>query len=288
MNLRIRIPLCIALSLACAIYPLAQGQTQSTPTPTTATTTASQDGANTQEANAPASALTNADVLEMLRAGLAPEIITAKIKASAARFDTSPDTLQELKRTGVPDGVILAMVQAPPAGSAATSSEASVETVEAKVPDGTQVEVELNETISSDNLKAGDLIDFKVVQPVLVGGVTVIEKGAGAKARITRAKKAGYWGRSGKLEWAMQDVAATDGSRIPLRFASGQKGSGATGKVATGVVVTAVLFFPAAPLWGFKKGKNAVIPAGQRYEVAVHGDTNVKGKTPAGQTVAKP
>jgi hypothetical protein len=286
MKLRIRIPLSIVLSLACAIYPLAQGQTQSTPTQTPATT-ASQDGANTQDADATASALTNADVLEMLKAGLAPEIITAKIRASATRFDTSPDALQELKRTGVPDAVILAMVQSP-AGSAGASSDASVETVEVKVPDGTQVEVELNETISSDNLKEGALVDFKVVQPVLVGGVTVIEKGAGAKARITRAKKAGYWGRSGKLEWAMQDVAATDGSRIPLRFASGQKGSGSTGKVATGVVVTAILFFPAAPLWGFKKGKNAVIPAGQRYEVAVHGDTNVKGKAPAGQAAANP
>jgi hypothetical protein len=284
MKLRVRIPLCIVLALACATYPLAQGQTQSTPT----TAATSQGGTDTQEAAATASALTNTDVLEMLKAGLAPEIITAKIKASATQFDTSPDALQELKKAGVPDAVILAMVEKP-AGNAPLSSDASsaVETVEVKVPDGTQVEVELNETISSDNLKVGALVDFKVVQPVVVDGVTVVEKGAGAKARITRAKKAGYWGRSGKLEWAMQDVGAADGSRIPLRFASGQKGSGSTGKVATGVAVTAILFFPAAPLWGFKKGKNAVIPAGQRYEVAVHGDTNVKGKAAAGQTTSK-
>jgi hypothetical protein len=42
--------------------------------------------------------------------------------------------------------------------------------------------------------------------------------------------------------------------------------------------ITAVLFFPAAPLWGFKKGKPAVVPAGTRYTVFVSGDTAVKGK----------
>ncbi|MGB7924544.1 MAG: hypothetical protein WCF57_14990 [Pyrinomonadaceae bacterium] len=280
MKLRVRIPLCVTLAFACATYPLAQTQTQPPPS----TPSASQETTNTQEAATTmttADALTNADVLEMLRAGLAPEIITAKIKASASRFDTSPDTLQELKKAGVPDAIVLAMVEASNVNVASPDASIALETVDVRIPDGTQVEVELNETISSDNLKEGALIDFKVVQPILVDGVTVIEKGAGAKARITRAKKAGYWGRSGKLEWAMQDVAAADGSRIPLRFTSGQKGSGSTGKVATGVAVTAILFFPAAPLWGFKKGKNAVIPAGQRYEVAVHGDSNVKGKRSA-------
>jgi hypothetical protein len=59
--------------------------------------------------------LTNADVLTMVKAGLSAEIITAKIKASPDRFDTSPATLGELKNAGVPDAVILAMVKAVPA-----------------------------------------------------------------------------------------------------------------------------------------------------------------------------
>ena len=58
--------------------------------------------------------LTNDDVLAMVKAGLSAEIITAKIKASPDRFDTSPTTLAQLKNAGVPDGVILAMVEAVP------------------------------------------------------------------------------------------------------------------------------------------------------------------------------
>lgn len=58
-------------------------------------------------------ALTNADVLGMAKAGLSADIIVAKIKATSCSFDTNPTTLKELKNAGVPDSVILAMVQAP-------------------------------------------------------------------------------------------------------------------------------------------------------------------------------
>jgi len=77
----------------------------------------------------------------------------------------------------------------------------------------------------------------------------------------------------------MQDVAAVDGGRIPLQFAKATKGDSKGGTVATGMIVTGLLFLPAAPLWAFKHGKNAVIPAGKRFEVFVHGDTEVKGRT---------
>jgi hypothetical protein len=44
----------------------------------------------------------------MLRA---TEIVIAKIKASQCQFDTSPDTLKQLKEAEVPDSVILAMIE---------------------------------------------------------------------------------------------------------------------------------------------------------------------------------
>jgi hypothetical protein len=56
--------------------------------------------------------LTNADVVGMVKAGLNVDIIIAKIKVTSCSFDTSPTTLKELKDAGVPDSVILAMVQA--------------------------------------------------------------------------------------------------------------------------------------------------------------------------------
>jgi hypothetical protein len=62
-----------------------------------------------------AAALTNKDIITMVNARLSQEIIIAKIKSSVCGFDTAPDKLAELKKVGVPDAVILAVVQAPAA-----------------------------------------------------------------------------------------------------------------------------------------------------------------------------
>ena|SRR5215468_3391402 len=55
--------------------------------------------------------LTNAKIIEMTEVGLAPEIITLKIRSSAVDFDISTDALIALKKAGVKDDVISAMVE---------------------------------------------------------------------------------------------------------------------------------------------------------------------------------
>jgi len=88
---------------------------------------ASQD---TQTAKPNTNPLTNADVLDMLKAGLSQEIVIAKINASACEFDTSPAALKALKSANVPDPIILAMVKAgsgpaAPEGKPTTTDEVS-------------------------------------------------------------------------------------------------------------------------------------------------------------------
>jgi hypothetical protein len=63
--------------------------------------------------------ITNQDVTDMLKAGLSPEIVAAKVKASKCQCDTSPAALEKLKSASVPENVILAMVESitpPPSG----------------------------------------------------------------------------------------------------------------------------------------------------------------------------
>jgi hypothetical protein len=55
--------------------------------------------------------LTNSKIVEMTAVGLAPEIILLKIRSSAVNFDISTDALIELKKAGVKDDVISAMVE---------------------------------------------------------------------------------------------------------------------------------------------------------------------------------
>jgi len=220
-------------------------------------------------------ALTNKDVLEMIKSGLTAEVVVAKIKSSATSFDTSPTALTELKTANVPDAVILAMVDRP--SSNGMPVEVPADGI-ATVPDGTEIEIQLTNNASGEEMKVGSMVDFVVIRPVQISGLTIFEKDAAARARITTAKRAGHWGKAGKLEWAMQDVLAVDGNRIPARFTQRQIGDSKGGTVAVAAVATTVLLGPIGLLWGLKKGKPAIIPAGNRYSVFVSGDVKIKGK----------
>src|SRR5258705_10699743 len=239
--------------------------------------------------------LTNQDILTMVRAKLPSALIIEKINSSTCAFDTFPSVLAELKYKGVPDDVLMAMVKshrgerrsAPATGqpsSRATSSgvnESSLPTefAEIVVPDGTPLEVESSFNVSSGEVQEGSAVSFTVVHPVKINSVTVIAAGARATARVTKAKKGGSWGRAGTLAWEMRDVVAVDGSKVPLEFSNRKRGDSKGGTVATAVIVTGVLFWPAAPFWGFKKGKDAKVPAGRRFDVMIHGDTAVSVRT---------
>ena len=225
-----------------------------------------------------ASPLTNKDVVEMLKSGLSADIVIAKIRTSQNNFDTSPAALSDLKAGNVPEAVILEMVKGPVETQTA-STPANEVTV--TVPDGTEIEIQLTNNASGEELKVGDVVDFTLVRPVLVNGVTVFEKDATARARITTAKRAGHWGKAGKLEWAMQDVMSVDGNRVSSRFTQRQVGDSKGGTVAVAAVATTVLLGPLGLLWGLKKGKPSIIAAGNRYSVFVNGDTKIKGKASA-------
>ena len=60
---------------------------------------------------APSAVLTNADIVQMQKAGLSEAIILSKIGTSTAKFATDTQDLIHLKEAGVNDSIIHAMVQ---------------------------------------------------------------------------------------------------------------------------------------------------------------------------------
>jgi hypothetical protein len=71
--------------------------------------------------------LTNESVINMVKAGLPESVIVQKVQSGSKKFDTSTDGLIKLKRAGVPDKVIEAMMGAPAAAApAAASAEPSI------------------------------------------------------------------------------------------------------------------------------------------------------------------
>ena len=232
---------------------------------------AAQDAAkNVQMSAATAKTLTDSDVLALVESKLAPEVIVEKIKASECDFDTSPEALRKLKDAGVPDSLLLVMVMTPKCAASAEATQAR--RVGVKVPEGTVVELETAYTINSQLVRTGDAVSFHVVNPVIVEGAVVIEKGATATALVTRAERGGHFGRAGRIEWEMKEVTAVDGSRIPLGTSGHVVGDSHGAKVATQMAITGVLLWPIAPvvlLHGFKRGENALVPEGKRFNVVV-------------------
>jgi hypothetical protein len=210
--------------------------------------------------------LTNADVIRLVEAKVATEVVTEKIKASACDFDTSPDALRALKDAGVPDSLLLVMVMSP------KCAPPPARRVAVAVPVGTVVELETAYNINSQLVRTGDAISFRVVNPVMVNGQVVIEKGATATALVTKSERGGHWGRAGRIAWTMKEVTAADGSRVPLQFSGRTVGDSKGAKVATQMVVMGALMWPIAPVMlfhGFKRGENAYVPEGKRFDASV-------------------
>jgi len=154
---------------------------------------------------------------------------------------------------------------------------------EFKIPAGTPLEIEAAYTVNSQYVRPEDLISFRVVVPVKVDGMTVIDKDSLVTGRIVRAKRGGHWGKAGKLSWMMQDVVAVDLTRVSLETRKAVdatvSGSSHGGQVATQTIVFGALLGVAAPLAlmsGFKRGENAILPEGKRFVVFVKTDTVVK------------
>jgi hypothetical protein len=187
-----------------------------------------------------------------------------------------------------------------PSQSSAPDSTTRPPAAELKIPAGTPIEVEVAYTVNSIDVKPGERMSFRVLVPIVIDGMTVIERGALVTARVTQAKRGGHWGRAGKLAWTMEDVVATDNSRIPLapetvsrgdnpwslekkttksETTSGQgsvKGTSHAGEVAVMSIVSGALFPPLALMNGFKRGENAILREGRRFVVAVGKESIVR------------
>ena len=148
-----------------------------------------------------------------------------------------------------------------------------------QIPDGTPIDIEAPYTLNSMDFKPNDKISFHVVNPIKVNGLTLVEQGAIATGRIDKAKRGGHFGKAGLFVWTMQTVTAVDGSQIPLRVTPVRlRGDSKAAKVATQMIITGALLpliAPVALLHGFKRGKDAFIPAGKRYSVYVEGSPSV-------------
>jgi hypothetical protein len=140
------------------------------------------------------------------------------------------------------------------------------------VLDGTPVRIRINQTISSADAKVGQNVDFEILDEVKVADVVVIPKGGLALATVTEAQSKKSMGRGGKLNVNIDHARLVNGDKIPLRAVKENQGGGHVGAMTGAIVATSIVFFPAAPLFLFMKGKDITIPKGTEVTAFVNGD----------------
>jgi hypothetical protein len=218
--------------------------------------------------------MTNTDVVKMVKAKIAPEVVVAKIEMSRCHFDTQPSVLTELRQGGVPDSVLMAMIKAPygaplrkpevresPTRRASEPKEASPpKAYTAKLAEGTTILVTPTEEINSKYATEGQVVTFRVTDDVEEGGLVFVKTGSIVRGTVTNVEGRGMLGKAGKLSVSIDSVKAVDGQKVRLRAVKGKEGGSNTGKViALSLLVT--------PLFLLMRGNTARIKPGTQFQV---------------------
>jgi hypothetical protein len=154
---------------------------------------------------------------------------------------------------------------------------ATVLSAQVVVPNGTKITARLEQTLSSATAEVGQPVQLVVTEDIRVNGAVVIAQGAPVLGTVVLAQEKRRMGRTGKLDFSIDKVRATDGEYVPLRYTMLKREGGSKG-VSTGIMTAgaAILFWPAAPFVLMRKGKDVDINKGMVFEVFTDQDHNLR------------
>jgi hypothetical protein len=155
------------------------------------------------------------------------------------------------------------------------SQDAPVATPNVVLKDGTPVQLKFVHKVISSRVIAGEKLDLQVVEEVRIGDRVVIPKDSAAEAMVTMAQAKRAMGRGGNLEIKIESVRLTSGETARLRMLKDVKGEGNKAPMIVGAVAIGIVYLPAAPLFFYVHGKDAVIPEGTEITAYVNGDVSL-------------
>jgi hypothetical protein len=137
----------------------------------------------------------------------------------------------------------------------------------AKIPEGTEVHLHLNEPISSATAAVGDTFSISTDEEIRLADGTVIPAGYSGKGEVSAAEKNGMMGKAGQLSIRLNYIRIGD---VHVHLRANKGGEGKSGVTST--IVLSVLF---GPLGLLKHGHNIVFPKGQPLTAYVDEDTQI-------------
>jgi len=228
--------------------------------------------------------LTNETVLKLVKAGIGEDTIVGMVNQQPGKYGLSADDIIALKRAGVSDRIMAAMIVkggaspvpiAPTATITVAATAQFVPQTTLALHDATPIRLRLNRNLTSADATAGDNVDFEVLEDLKVDDVMLIARGGTAIATITGAEHKKRMARGGKLDLNIDYVRLVNGDKVALRAVKEVRGGGHTGAMTGAMVATAIVVWPAAPFFLFMHGKDVTIPKGTEITAYVNGEVNL-------------
>ncbi len=154
--------------------------------------------------------LTNDQVIQMVKSGIAKTLIVSQIQNSKRDFNFSTPEVIRLAKEGVPEDVIAVM-----RNPEAPASPPKV--VNAILKSGTRVPLVLSSDLLFSTAQDGSRLEFAAAEDIKVDDRVVIAKGAAATGSLADAEKRKLFGRGGKITVVLESVKAVDGRNLKLR-----------------------------------------------------------------------
>src|SRR5256886_8301772 len=127
---------------------------------------------------------------------------------------------------------------------------------------GTPIHLKLGKTISSATAHVGEVVDLRVVEEVIVEGLSVIPSGAAAIGLVTDAEPKKRMGHGGKLAFSINFVHLKDDEKAAVRSFQQSTGSNSS----------------AGAILPLSSGKEVVFTEGAEFTPYVDGDMQLKKK----------
>lgn len=133
---------------------------------------------------------------------------------------------------------------------------------------GTAVMLELVSSVNANNVKTGDIVEFRVLNDVRAEGIVVISAGSIARGQVVTASKNGLFGSPAELSITVKSAVAVDGTYVPLMTSN--LNSDGKDNLVVSIVVTVFCLF------GFLiKGGKAELSGGAITDATVLSNTEI-------------
>ncbi|MEW6051227.1 MAG: hypothetical protein AB1644_09240 [Candidatus Zixiibacteriota bacterium] len=113
-----------------------------------------------------------------------------------------------------------------------------------QLPAGQAIKVKIDsaQKVSSGSLKQGDKVKISLAEPVVIGGVTIVEAGAPGTATVAEVQKAGKPGKGGMLKLKFEELQGK-GSFKPAKGAGIKLDGEAVAKGGNKKIISFILGF---------------------------------------------